>query len=794
VDKRFKEAKKIIDRIWAKAKRISLKTWIFFGVATIGAIAISLVIIFFLMVRNGHFGALPTYGDLRTIQNNIASEVFSSDEKLLGKYFIQERTHASLENISPHLLDALLATEDIRFYNHNGIDYRSLGRVLVKTILLQQESSGGGSTITQQLAKNLFPRQSHGLLTMPVIKTKEAITARRLENIYSKEEILELYLNTVSFGDNAYGIETAAERYFSTDPKNLTIPQSAMLVGMLKATYNYNPRVNPESAIARRNLVLSQMEKYGYLEEEKADSLKRTALGLDYTIQSHSEGLAPYFREQLRLELARLLRDTERSNGNGNYNLYTDGLKIYTTIDSRLQKYAEEAVAEHMTRLQKTFNSHWGNTPPWHRDNSIVMAAVYRTEKYRELKANGLSEEEIMKEFEEVRPMKVFTWEGEIEKEMSVLDSVKHYLNFLNTGFLVMDTHTGDVKAWVGGINHKYFKYDHVNLNTKRQVGSTFKPISYAAAIESGMEPCDFHSNEQRIYTEYDDWSPRNSDGKYHGYYSMHGALTHSINTISADLIIQTGIGNAIKTAQALGIKSKLDPVPSIALGAANISLFEMVAAYSAFGNSGNTVTPRYVTRIEGKNGEVIYENKPVFSEQKAVSERTAQIMIRMLQNVVNQGTAARLRYIYGLYNDIAGKTGTTQNNADGWFIGITPGLTAGAWVGAADPRIHFRSLDLGQGASTAMPIYALFMQKLIKDPAYKEISAMSFPNPSADILATLDCDSYKSRVEMEPGIIQILDDLLKRNEKIQRNPPKYPPNRQQPERRRNIFDRIFRR
>jgi penicillin-binding protein 1A len=790
VDRHLERVRIFFGRIWAKAKLIPLKIWILFGTGSFALIVIASSILFFLMVRNGHFGPLPTYGDLKTIQNNIASELYSSDEKLLGKYFIQERTHVSLENISPLLIDALLSTEDIRFYNHNGIDYKSLGRVFVKSILLQRESSGGGSTITQQLAKNLFPRRNHGVLTMPVIKVKESIIARRLESIYAKDEILELYLNTVPFGDNAYGIETAAERYFSTDPYNLTIPQSAMLVGMLKATYNYNPRINPESAIARRNLVLSQMKKYGYLSESRADSLRNTPLGLDYTNQSHSEGLAAYFREQVRVELAGMLRSIERPNG-GNYNLYTDGLRIYTTIDSRMQTYAEEAVKEHMGRLQKTFNSHWGNTPPWHRNNEIVMSAMYRSEKYKKLRAQGLSDEEIKKEFEEVKPMKLFTWEGEIEKELSSLDSVKHYLNFLNTGFLVMDTHSGDIKAWVGGINHKYFKYDHVNLNTKRQVGSTFKPIVYAAAIEQGMDPCEYHSNEQRVYAEYEDWSPRNSDGIYHGYYSMQGALTQSINTISVDLILQAGINNTVKTAQAFGIKSKLEPAPAIALGAASISLTEMVTAYCAFANNGVTVSPRYITRIETKTGEVIYENEPKNPGTRAISERTAEMMIRMMQSVVNQGTAARLRFIYGLYNDIAGKTGTSQNNADGWFIGITPSLTAGAWVGAADPRIHFRSLDLGQGASTAMPIYGLFMQKLMKDPAFKNISSERFPSPSPEVIAALDCEPYKT---VEPGVIQILDDLLKRSERERRSPPRYPPKKQEQERKRNLFDRIFRR
>ncbi len=784
--------KLIFLEIRRRAKQIPPKKWVLIGSGSLLIIILIGGISFFLMVRNGFYGNLPTYGDLEIIQNNIASELYSDDEKLIGKYYIQERTHTPLENISPQLVNALIATEDIRFHKHKGIDYRGLGRVLIKSILLQNESAGGGSTITQQLAKNLFPRQRHGLLTMPVNKTKEAIIARRLENIYSKEEILELYLNTVSFGDNAFGIETAAERYFSEDPSNLSIPQSALLVGMLKATYNYNPRINPESAVARRNLVLNQMKKYGYLEEKIADSLKSTPLELKYTNQNHSDGLAAYFREQLRLELAGLLKTIEKKDG-GTYNLYTDGLKIYTTIDSRLQRYAEEAMQEHMSRLQKSFLQQWGKNLPWQKNNEIVSNALYRSEKYKHLKASGLPEEEIRQAFENVAPVTLFTWDGEIEKEMSAMDSIKHFLNFLNAGFLVMDTHTGDVRAWVGGINHKYFKYDHVNERTKRQAGSTFKPIAYAAALEQGMDPCEYHVNEQKIYEEFEDWSPRNSDGNYEGFYSMQGALTNSINTISVDLLLETGIQNTIEVAKAMGIKSKMEPVPALALGSASISLYEMVSAYCTFANNGHTVNPRYITKIMTRNGEVIYENENK-GGNRAISRRTAEIMLNMMQGVVNQGTAARLRYQYGIYSDIAGKTGTSQNQADGWFIGVTPTLTAGVWVGAADPRIHFRTLDLGQGASTALPIYGLFMQKIMKDQELKSLTTKRFPLASPEILAALDCEPHKTRLEMEPGLFQFLDDLLRRNEDLHKNtkPPRYPPKKEEQKKKRNFFDRLF--
>jgi len=717
------------------------------GISTGVAIFLFLIVnvVFVFSIYKGAFGQLPTYYDLKTIKNNVASEIYSADGKLIGKYFIQERSNTPFENIPKHLIDALIATEDARFYHHNGIDLRSMMRVFFKTIILQQESSGGGSTITQQLAKNLYPRKDHGILSLPVNKVKEAITATRIEKQYSKKDVITLYLNTVSFGENAFGIQTAAERYFSKKPVNLNLQQSATLVGMLKATHSYNPRYFPEASIKRRNVVFNQMEKYQYLASSDADSLQTLPLQLDYQHLSHNQGLAPYFREYLRHQVDKILKDQVDGK---KYNLYTDGLKIYTTIDSRLQNHAQSAVTKQIKSLQKTFNIHWSETKPWDGNSDILADAVKKTTRYQQLVAADVDYRKIRDIFAQPRKMTIFTWEGEKEVEMSPIDSVKHYLMFLNAGLMSMDPHTGDIKAWVGGIDHQYFQYDHVNLNTKRQVGSVFKPFVYGAALEKGIEPCDYVANEQRQYEEFENWTPRNSDGEYEGYYSMLGALTNSVNTISVDLLMQTGTAKVVSLAKNAGIKSEIPQVPSIALGTPSISLFEMVNAYCIFVNRGRTVEPRFLTKIEDSKGNIIIENEQKQPASRVMSIINAEIMLEMMKSVVNSGTASRLRYQYGIYNDIAGKTGTTQDNSDGWFMGVTPNLVTGVWVGADDPRIHFRSTALGQGAATALPVFAYFTKQLDQDPSFRFITSVRFSRPPAIVLDKLDCDPFLMELE----------------------------------------------
>lgn len=706
------------------------------------------ITLFYQSVRIGLFGPLPNQQELSNIRNANASEVYTEDGKLLGKFYIQERTHAAYEQISPNIINALVATEDARFYEHNGVDKRSLLRVLLKTLLLQDESAGGGSTISQQLVKNLYPRKSYGFLSMPVNKVREAIVAQRLEQVYSKKDILTLYLNTVSFGDNAFGIETASERFFQKDSDQLNVQEAAVLVGMLKATHNYNPRIYPEEALRRRNVVIGQMEKYEFLSSREADSISRFDLVLNYSKQSHNEGLATYFRQHIRQELQQWCENNTKPDGSS-YNLYTDGLKIFTSLNSGLQAYAEEAMREHMKALQQDFHQHWKGRAPWSGNEQILLNAIHRSSRYKRLKREGLSEEAIRENFNQPIPMRVFSWDGVEEKNMSPLDSVKYNLYFLNAGFMAMEPQTGAIKAWVGGINHEFFKYDHVNKRTKRQIGSTFKPIVYAAALQQGADPCTYIPASKETYEELGGWSPGNSDGNYEGEYTLRGALMNSVNTVSVKVLQKTGLTPTINLAKNLGIQTEIPKLPSIALGTPEISLYEMVTAYSAFANRGKAVNPHYLLRIEDQNGKVLEEFKTTGSQPQVLSETHADLMVHMLKGVVKEGTASRLGWKYGLSNDIAGKTGTTQSHADGWFIGMTPKLVAGVWVGADDPGIHFRTTNLGQGANTALPVFGLFWKKINKDKSYSSLSTARFPELKPELQAMLDCPPYRKEEDL---------------------------------------------
>jgi penicillin-binding protein 1A len=707
---------------------------------TVSALTLLLLLFFtFILTQT------PSKKELASIKNAVASEVYSADSVLLGRYFIQDRTEIKYSDISPHLINALIATEDIRFYQHNGIDYRSLGRVLVKTILLQNESSGGGSTITQQLAKNLFPRKSYWVASMMVNKFREALIASRMEGIYSKKEILALYLNTIPFADNTFGIQSAAKRFFSTTSKELTLEQAGVLVGMLKATHYYNPRLFPDRARDRRNVVFSQLARYNFIDTRLADSLKSTPIQLQYQRTSFHEGLAPYFREHVKAELMQWCEQHRKPDGTP-YNLYTDGLKIYTTIDARLQQYAEKAVTRQMADLQKQFFSHWGKLKPWQGKEEIIQDAVRRSYRYKQLKEQGLSEAEIIKIFNTRIPMRLFTWKGETEVEATPLDSVKHHLQYLNAGFLAMDANTGKVKAWVGGINHDFFQYDHVRESTKRQVGSIFKPFVFAAAIEKGIEPCELIPADKETYVNNDgeEWTPRNSNYDYGVAYTMRGALAYSVNTVSVKLIQRAGIDQTIALARKLGIRSELPEDPSISLGSASISMMEMTGAYSALANNGVSVYPYFIQSIQDKRGRVFKDFKPRAAAPRAMSEETAQLVRHMLQGVVQEGTASRLRWRYNILNDVAGKTGTTQDNADGWFMAVTPKLVIGSWVGADDPRISFRSTYLGQGSNTALPMVAFFLEQVNKEPDYREISKARFQALSHRLQSRLNCDLYE--------------------------------------------------
>lgn len=738
---------------WLKLKKLNWRTakfsdfsFFFRGVFKIGLFVLLIGTLFYLAVFMGIFGHIPSKNELKAKQNNTASEVYSADNVLLGRYYIQDRTNIKYDDMAPVAVEALVATEDARFYDHSGIDVMSWGRVFIKSLLLQDAGSGGGSTLSQQLAKNLYPRKDYKFWDMPVNKLREIIIARKLEGIYSKQEILELYLNTVPMGGNLYGIERASRRFFNTSADSLKAEEAAVLIGMLKATTTYNPRLNLEKSKQRRNVVLSQMVKYGYLPAEQADSLKELPLKLRYKYITHNDGLAPYFREQLRQELNTLVAQYDKENGEP-YNLYTDGLKIYTTIDSELQLHAERAVRRRMALLQSQFESHWRGRSPWGNDRSIIQDAMLRSDRYKKMKARGKTDEEIRASFQEKRAMNTFTWKGYEQKTMSPMDSLTYYQRFLNAGLFAIEPQTGFVRAWVGGINHTFFQYDHVR--SRRQVGSTFKPIVYAAALDKGITPCTYFPNERITYPEYDNWSPQNSNNQYGGEYSMRGALAHSVNTISAQLIIKAGVKQTVTMAQRMGIQQDLPEVPSLALGTAAISLYEMVQAYTAFANDGYAVKPVYLERITDRQDKVVLKHNGSEVGKRAFSKTTATLMLNLMQGVVEEGSAGRLRSEFGLRMDIAGKTGTSQEQADGWFIGITPELVTGVWVGAESPKVHFRTLALGQGSSTALPIWGEFMRRVVSDGDYASLRNSRFEPLPAELQARLTCESF--RVEPPP-------------------------------------------
>jgi penicillin-binding protein 1A len=729
----------------SRSKKQSIKERVLKFSFKIAAFAVFLVACFFILVYIGAFGQIPSTTELKKINNPVASEVISSDGKLLGRYYYQNRSNVKFEEISPNIINALVATEDARFYKHRGIDEIALLRVLVKTIFLRNRSAGGGSTLSQQIAKNIFGRKNYGALTMPVSKLREAIIAYRLEIIYSKNEILTLYLNTVPFSENTYGIETAAERFFSKPPLELTVPEAATLIGLLKANTAYNPRTNPERSLKRRNTVINQMVKYKFITQQNCDKYKTEPLNLKYIYLVYNTGPAAYFREILRNDLEEWCKSIKKPDGS-KYNLYTDGLRIITTIDSRMQSYAEASIKEHMKQLQNTFNKHWKGRNPWGKNSDVLTRAVKRSDRYKNLTKSGKTEEEIEKIFNTPVKVKIFTWDNAKNIKISPLDSVKHSLKQLHSGFIAMNPHNGDIKSWVGGNDFRFFQYDHVKAG--RPVGSVFKPIVYASALENGIMPDKYFLNEKVTYKEYQNWTPANSDDEYGGYYSMEGALCNSLNTISVKVLLESGIPNTIRLAESMGISVELPEYPSLALGVSDIPLLQLATAYSCFPTGGKIVKPNYLLRIEDSEGNIL---KQFRKENKyALSEKTAQIMTHYLQSVVNNGTGKRIRYKYGIKGDFAGKTGTTQNHSDGWFIGFTPDLVTGCWVGAEDPAIHFRTITYGQGAHMALPVVGKFYHKLYNDPEFKKWQYHQFNEPENDLLAMLDIPLRKEEIVEE--------------------------------------------
>ncbi len=712
--------------------------------------AIFIVLLVFL-VGIGVFGSLPKVEELLNPKNNLASIVYSGDMKILGKYYSENRVNVDFEKIDKDVINALICSEDVRFYEHNGVDFKALLRSFFG--VFTGGNKGGGSTISQQLAKMMFPRDRLNKIELVIRKLKEWIIATKLEKYYTKDEILALYLNKFDFLNLAVGIKSAAQIYFNCNQDSLKIEQAAMLVGMAKNPSLYNPVRHNEVTLQRRNVVLSQMLKYGYLTKFKFDSLTVLPLAILFRPEDHNDGLAPYFREYLRdVFLKNWCKSHINSKTGEPYNIYKDGLKIFTTIDSRMQAYAEESVYEHMQKLQKMFSKECLNkkNAPFAMNvrtediEGIMKASIKRSMRYIELKKAGLSYEKILDNFNKPVNMVVYSLRGDIDTVMSPYDSIKYYKSFLQTGFMALEPQTGYVKAWVGGINHKYFKYDHVKVS-KRQVGSTFKPFVYALAIQEGKSPC-YQIPNIKVCIETPNgrqWCPDNSGGSGTGQMiTIKKALALSVNYISAALMKIYGPHAVVSLVKRLGITSEIPLNPSICLGTAEISVFEMVGAISTFANKGTFLQPTFVTRIEDENGKVLEEFIPKGDE--VFSEENAYTMIQLMQGVVQYGTGSVLRGSrYNLTNQIAGKTGTTQRNSDGWFLGLTPDLVAGCWVGGEDRSIHFNSTAEGQGASMALPIWGKFFVKVYADKTLK-LSKADFTKPkNLDPMLEMDCSKY---------------------------------------------------
>lgn len=715
-----------------------------------------LIAIFFTMLSFGWLGFMPTFEELENPKANLATEVYADSGELLGYIGIQNRSNVNYKDISPNMINALIATEDARFREHSGIDARSLFRVLTKTILGGHKSSGGGSTLTQQLAKNLFPREKKSAVGTVYAKLKEWIVAIKLERNYSKDEILSMYLNTVDYGSNAFGIKAASHTFFTKLPSELEVEEAAVLVGLLKAPTTYNPVRNPENALKRRNTVLSQMEKYGYLTSEQLEAKSAQPIKLKYNPQAHDEGIATYFREMLRNYMKDWCKTHYKPNGD-QYDVHKDGLRIYTTINYQMQKNAEDAVKEHFKYLQNEFFKHTKG----YRDapftgisradiEKYYLQAMKNSDRYRDLKEEGLSDKEIKANFEQKTKMRVFTWNGDKDTVMSPWDSLRYYKHFLNTGMVSIEPQTGHIKVYVGGINYKHFKFDNAKLG-RRQVGSTFKPYVYAAAMkDSDLSPCFEISNTPVTFEDYDNWTPKNSNKAREGeMVSLKWALANSVNFVSAALIKDyTTPQSVVNLVKQMGITTPMPAVPSICLGTADLSVMEMAEAMATFANKGVHKNPIFIMKICDNKGMVL----EVFNTKSnaALDEETAYLVLELMKGVVDSGTGARLRYKYGLRSTIAGKTGTTDNNSDGWFIGINPKLATAVWVGGELRSIHFRSTALGQGASMALPVYGLFMQKCEKNPKLNFYKGDFDRPPSLEI--DMDCSNYVQ--ELQQGTV----------------------------------------
>ena len=765
----------------ATKKKIIKWFWILFSVPVL--------LVFTLIGLVWALADIPSFEELENPDSNLATQVIADDgSTILSTFHIENRSYVTYDELSPNLVHAAVATEDVRFYTHSGIDFQSLGRVVFKTLLGGDSSQGGGSTITQQLAKTLYPRADvsskipgMSKLKMVWIKLKEWVTAVKLERSYTKDEIITMYLNQVFFGSNAYGIKSAAQTFFAKTPAALTIEEAATLVGMVNKPTRYNPALNPDKSIVRRNFVISQMAKAGYISGEQRDSIQQIPITLSYQVQDHTAGSGLYFREMLRRTM--MAKEPKRSSysqyedyvvdsllwaddelygwinkntkpDGTKYDIYRDGLRIYTTINPKMQRYAEEAVEKHIGGdMQKRFDREvrWKKNPPFDDEveqkwiDGIMKRARKDSDRYRRMKAAGVSESEIMKSFSVKVPMTLFTWEGDrqVDTVMTPDDSIRYYKRHMRASFMAMTPDNGQIKAYVGGADFKAFQYDNAR-QSKRQIGSTIKPFLYTLAMQEGMSPCDQVANVPQTFIISEDkiWTPESTDkDEYIGnMVTLKWGLAKSSNNISAYLMKQYGPQAMVEMMRKMGVGSFLDPVPPLCVGAANISLYEMVAAYNSFPSKGMYVRPIFVTRIEDNMGNVLATFSTV--KKEAVSDRTAYLMANLMQGVVNGGTGYALRSRFGLTGEMAGKTGTTNDNADGWFIGYTPQLTAGAWAGFEDMQVHFAALANGGGSASALPICGYFMQSVRKDPSlapYYNVEAFESPG---NFELNLNCDA----------------------------------------------------
>ena len=759
--KKEKNLKKYIKRFW-----------------TLFLVGFTTILLIFLFASWGVFGELPTFEELENPEKNLATEVISSDGVTLGKYAFKNRTPVGFKDLSDNIVKALIATEDERFYNHSGIDFRGTARAIVKF-----GKGGGASTITQQLAKNLFTkRASSNTFKRLTQKVKEWIVAIKLERQYTKDEIIAMYLNTQEFLFNAIGIRSAARIYFGKEPKDLDLQESAILVAMLKNPRQYNPNreISKGKSLIRRNVVFAQMAKNQFISQQEKDSLQKLPLKINFTPESHNDGLATYFREHLRKVMKNWVKKNPKPNGD-RYNINRDGLKIFVTLDSRMQQYAQEAVQEHMATLQRYFFKEQSSneTAPFYdlEDEQIEVIynrAIKNSDRYRRMKKNGYSNKQIDSAFNAKTDMKVFSWNAkrELDTILSPKDSIKYYKSFLRSGLLSIEPQTGQIKAWVGGINHKYFKYDHVEQG-KRQVGSTFKPFVYATAINQlGLSPCEKFPNTPYTIPKGrfgipEAWTPRNSGDKYGGEITLKDALAKSVNVISARLIDMVTPSNVARLAKSSGIESRIPNAPSIALGSVELSLMEMTGAYATFANKGLRVAPNMLMRIEDKNGTVLADFTPRTKE--VLSEESAFVVLELLKGVTTAGSGVRLRtsehyykdiitgFPYKFTNPIAGKTGTTQNHTDGWFMGVVPNLATGVWTGGDDRAVHFENIAEGQGATMSLPTWALFMKKVYADSTLS-ISQEDFEKPLYVGIDT-NCGKEPLGKEDDPKIPKKVDD-----------------------------------